>query len=43
MPSGAETELTPLGGEPGFDETGMDEVRFSMSANAERPQGAYRR
>ena len=34
-----ETELTPLGGEPGFDETGMDEVRFLMSANAGETPG----
>lgn len=34
-----ETELRPLGGEPGFDETGMDEVRFLMSANAGETPG----
>ena len=34
-----ETELTSLGGEPGFDETGMDEVRFLMSANAGETPG----
>ena len=34
-----ETELTPLGGEPGFDETGMDEVRFLISANAGETPG----
>lgn len=33
-----ETELTPMESRPGFDETGMDEVRFLMSANAgEKP------
>lgn len=34
-----ETELTPIPGEPGFDETGMDEVRFLMSANAGETPG----
>ena len=34
-----ETEIAPLGGEPGFDETGMDEVRFLMSANAGEAPG----
>ena len=34
-----ETELVPMSGEPGFDETGMDEVRFLMSANAGETPG----
>lgn len=34
-----ETELTPMEGEPGFDSTGMDEVRFLMSANAGEAPG----
>lgn len=34
-----ETEIVPLEGEPGFDATGMDEVRFLMSANAGEAPG----
>lgn len=34
-----DTELTPMEGEPGFDSTGMDEVRFLMSANAGEAPG----
>lgn len=34
-----ETEIFPLEGEPGFDATGMDEVRFLMSANAGEAPG----
>ncbi len=34
-----ETEIVPMEGEPGFDATGMDEVRFLMSANAGEAPG----
>ena len=34
-----ETEIVPLEGKPGFDATGMDEVRFLMSANAGEAPG----
>ena len=34
-----ETEIVPLEGEPGFDATGMDEVRFLMSANSGEAPG----
>lgn len=34
-----ETEIVPLEGEPGFDATGMDEVRFLMSANVGEAPG----
>ena len=34
-----ETEIVSLEGEPGFDATGMDEVRFLMSANAGEAPG----
>ena len=34
-----ETEIVPLEGEPGFDATGMDELRFLMSANAGEAPG----
>ena len=34
-----ETEIVPLEGEPGFDATGMDEVRFLVSANAGEAPG----
>ena len=34
-----ETEIVPREGEPGFDATGMDEVRFLMSANAGEAPG----
>jgi DNA repair protein RecN (Recombination protein N) len=34
-----ETEILPLGGKPGFDMTGCDEVRFLMSANAGETPG----
>lgn len=34
-----ETEIVPLEGEPGFNATGMDEVRFLMSANAGEAPG----
>lgn len=33
------TEITPQSGKPGFDETGCDEVRFLMSANAGEAPG----
>ena len=32
-------EITPKAGEPGFDDTGRDEVRFLMSANAGETPG----
>ena len=32
-------EITPKAGEPGFDDTGCDEVRFLMSANAGETPG----
>ncbi len=33
-----QAEIVPMNGKPGFDESGMDEVRFLMSANAgEKP------
>lgn len=38
-----ETEIVPLEGEPGFDATGMDEVRFLMSANAGEAPGRISR
>ena len=38
-----ETEIKPLEGEPGFDETGCDEVRFLMSANAGEAPGRISR
>ena len=38
-----EAELVPMAGEPGFDETGMDEVRFLMSANAGEAPGRISR
>ena len=38
-----ETELEPLEGEPGFDETGCDSVRFLMSANAGEKPGRISR
>lgn len=38
-----ETEISPLGGEPGFDENGCDEVRFLMSANAGEKPGRISR
>lgn len=38
-----ETEITPLGGEPGFDSTGADSVRFLMSANAGEKPGRISR
>ena len=38
-----ETEIVPLEGEPGFDATGMDEVRFLMSLTRARRRGGYRR
>ncbi len=38
-----ETEVVPLEGEPGFDATGMDEVRFLMSANAGEAPGRISR
>ena len=34
-----EAEIVPMQGEPGFDESGMDEVRFLMSANAGETPG----
>ncbi|MGI5935479.1 MAG: DNA repair protein RecN [Oscillospiraceae bacterium] len=36
-------EIKPLGGEPGFDSTGGDEVRFLMSANAGEDLGRISR
>ena len=38
-----ETVLEPLEGEPGFDETGCDSVRFLMSANAGEKPGRISR
>ena len=38
-----ETEITPLGGEPGFDSSGADSVRFLMSANAGEKPGRISR
>ena len=38
-----ETEISPLGGEPGFDAAGCDEVRFLMSANAGEAPGRISR
>ena len=38
-----ETEISPLGGEPGFDESGADTVRFLMSANAGEAPGRISR
>ena len=38
-----ETEMAPLGGEPGFDATGCDTVRFLMSANAGEEPGRISR
>lgn len=38
-----ETEITPLGGEPGFDSNGADSVRFLMSANAGEKPGRISR
>ena len=38
-----QTELTPLTGEPGFDATGCDQVRFLMSANAGEKPGRIAR
>lgn len=37
------TELTPVAGEPGFGQTGCDEVRFLMSANAGEEPGRISR
>lgn len=34
-----EAEIVPMQGEPGFEESGMDEVRFLMSANAGETPG----
>lgn len=34
-----EVEIAPLGGEPGFDAHGCDEIRFLMSANAGEAPG----
>ncbi len=34
-----EAEIVPMQGEPGFDESGMDEIRFLMSANAGETPG----
>lgn len=38
-----ETEITPLGGDPGFDSNGADSVRFLMSANAGEKPGRISR
>lgn len=38
-----QVELTPLGGEPGFDAAGCDTVRFLMSANAGEAPGRISR
>ena len=38
-----EAELTPVPGEPGFDSTGCDQVRFLMSANAGEKPGRISR
>ena len=38
-----ETEITPVPGEPGFNESGCDEVRFLMSANAGEKPGRISR
>lgn len=38
-----ETEITPVGGQPGFDANGADEVRFLMSANAGEEPGRISR
>lgn len=38
-----EAEILPVGGEPGFDGSGCDEVRFLMSANAGEAPGRISR